>query len=86
MVSLVVRRGPWLRLAAEKFTRKEKRARGREKSPNKEEWNNEYHRALAGQIRLLGLPQSQVVFGAVFFRGSFLPGRPACPPRLPVKF
>lgn len=31
MVSVVVRGGQWQRLAAEKLTRKEKRARGREK-------------------------------------------------------
>lgn len=37
VVSLVVRRGQWQRLAAEKLSRKEKRARGREKkNPNKE--------------------------------------------------
>lgn len=36
VVSLVVRRGQWPRLAAEKLTRKGKRAGGREKNPNKE--------------------------------------------------
>lgn len=35
VVSLVVRRGQWQRLAAEKFTRKGKRARGREKALTK---------------------------------------------------
>lgn len=67
-------------LAAEKFTRKEKRARGREK-PNKEEQNNEERRALAGR----SAPASpQVAFGSAFFRGSS-PSWSACPRREPVE-
>lgn len=70
MVSLVVRRGQWQRLAAEKFTRKEKRARGREKILTKRSRTmNNKGRWLA---KFCSLASLQVGFGSIFLRGSFL--------------
>lgn len=70
VVSLVVRRGQWQRLAAEKLTRKEKRARGREKILTKKcRTMNSKGRWLA---KLSSLASLQVFSGSIFLRGSFL--------------